>query len=131
MSSRKVAGTLTKQQCRLTVNEMKKAKTILRREWKEFAFHEYINSPKIKNITLVGSRATGKCRLYSDADFKILIDKIPKRLHVNSKTGEKTELLTDKSNVTVDFTRYIDGKDQLKPKVFIDPFIVYNRRNKT
>ena len=120
-----------KQQCRLTINEQKKAKTILRREWKEFSSYNYINKPKIKNISLVGSRATGKCRSDSDADFKILLDKIPIRLHVNPKTGEKTELPAPKGVATVDFTHYIDGVDMLKPTVFIDPFIVYSRRDKT
>ena len=131
MNTRKAIGILTKQQCRLTPKEMKKAKAILRREWKEFVAYNYINNPKIKTIILVGSRATGKCRIDSDADFKIILDKVPTHLHVNPKTGEKTYLQPNKGVVTVDFTHYIDGSDKLKENVFIDPFIVYNKQDKT
>lgn len=110
-------------ECNLTKKELYEAKKNIRKEWKQFA-KIYTNNPKIKTIRLVGSRATGRCRVDSDADFKILLNKIPKRLYINPKTKEKTEMTTDHSVVTVDFTRQLSDIT-IRPKVHIDPFIVY------
>lgn len=109
----------------------KEALKLLIAEWENFVksgymgvgyVHGYINNPKIKRITLVGSRAKGTARANSDADFKILIDKVPIRLHVNPRTGEKKELPANRDVATVDFTNYI--RDTEVDGVAIDPFIV-------
>jgi predicted nucleotidyltransferase len=104
---------------------MSESKEIIRQKWKEFVQAQYINSPKIRTITLVGSRAKGTARLSSDADFKILIDRLPERLHVNPRTGERTKLLTGRDEATIDFSHFM--KNIKVSNIALDPFIVSHK----
>lgn len=103
----------------------KDAEDVIKRNWQTFADKNYINNPQIKKITLVGSRNTGTARLDSDADFKVEIDKLPERVHVNSLTGERTVLSTNRDIATVDFTNFMSNTTV--DDVAIDPFIVTSK----
>jgi len=116
----------------LSSDDIRTAKSMIRREWTEYAKTNYANIPKIVSIKLVGSRAKGTAREDSDADFKVVLDKVPIRIHTNPRTGEKTELTVDYSMATTGFTNHI--KDSNTPTVsgiHIDPFIVYDPHQTT
>ena len=100
-----------------------KATKIIKDEWNDYCRRNFINTPTIKKVVLVGSRAKGTNRKDSDADFKILIDSLPVKIHVNPKTGEQTELTHYRHNLNVDFQNE-NLRDVTVDEIPIDVFFV-------